>query len=811
MLAEDAVAPDGDELVVWFEHRPLTPAEQQIWGKRNSANQQGRIDADTARRVLDAVEGLDPTRRLALAAPAPTEADPERTLLAKHVGRYTAKNSFDYFIHKDLGGFLRRELDLYLKTDVLDLQDLALGDADRLRRALGRMRAVRDIGGKLIAFLAQLEDFQKRLWLKKKFVLETHWCVTLDRVPEALYPEIAANEAQRAEWQALFAIDEIAGDPGGNAFLNANPYLVLDTRYFDRDFENRLLAAFSVAEPLDEQTDGVLIRGENFQALNLLQARYAELVQCIYIDPPYNTGSDGFLYRDSYRHSSWMSMIQNRLELANNLLNNLGFIFGSIDENEIDNLQKVFNSVFPQRVNIAVILTNPKGRSQDKYLSTSHEYLLSSAKNGDALLCGIEKSEDQLSEYSDGEDDNGPFRLLELRNTHRQFHRYNRENLWYPLYAHMDTGEVSLLFEENSVEIFPTWPDGFEGCWTWGKGKVETNAHLLVGRVVRGKWKIFRKDHAQKNGKPSTYVPKTIWNEPDVRTDTGQKILDNLFEGERVMMSPKPPGLISKAVQVSADNRGLILDYFAGSGTTGHAVINLNREDNGDRKYVLVEMGGHFDTVMLPRLKKTIYAPDWKVGKPVARDKGVSQLIRYVRLESYEDTLDGLVATPPADDLLAENDPAMVEDYRLRYALDAETAGSPCLLGRDFRDPFAYTLSVVRDGVRRETPVDLPETFNLLLGLRVESRRSLDSVLAITGKDPQGQSCLILWRNLDETSDEALNCWFAANRAGLPDALDLIYVNGDHTLNAVRQEGDAWTAAPIEPLFRELMFEADDR
>ena len=810
VLAEDAVALDDGELVVRFEHRPLTEREKRDW-PGSGARQQDRIDEDTAGHVLAEVERLDPARLLlALAAPAPTEADPDRTLLTKHVERYTAKNSFDYFIHKDLGGFLTRELDLYLKTDVLDLQDLALGDADRLRRALGRMKAVREIGGKLIAFLAQLENFQKRLWLKKKFVLETQWCVTLDRVPETFYPEIAANDAQRAEWADLFAIDEVA-DGEGDSFLKANPYLVLDTRHFDQGFKDRLLEALSEIEPLDEQTDGLLLRGENFQALNLLQARYAGLVQCIYIDPPYNTGNDGFLYRDSYRHSSWISMIQNRLELANNLLNNRGFIFGSIDENEMDNLQRVFDLLFPQRVNIVVILTNPKGRSQDKYLATSHDYLLSSAKSDDALLRGIEKSEDQLSEYSDGEDNDGPFRLLELRNTHRQFHRHNRPNLWYPVYVKRETGEVSLTFDENSVEVFPTWPDGFEGCWTWGKNKTETNTHLLAGRNVRGKWKVYRKDHAKKDGKLSTFVPKTIWNESDVRTDTGQKILDNLFKGERVMMSPKPPGLISKVVQISADNGDLILDYFSGSGTTGHAVINLNREDNGDRKYILVEMDDHFETVMLPRLKKAAYAPDWKDGEPVSRDEGVSQLIRYVRLESYEDTLDGLVVTPPEGDLLAENDPTLVEDYRLRYSLDAETAGSPCLLGRDFRDPFAYTLSVVRDGVRRETPVDLPETFNLLLGLRIETRRRLDGVLAIIGKDPQGQNCVILWRNLDDTDNEALNRWFIANRANIPEALELIYANGDHTLNAVRCESDTWKAEIIEPKFRQLMFETDER
>ena len=185
--------------------------------------------------------------------------------------------------------------------------------------------------------------------------------------------------------------------------------------------------------------------------------------------------------------------------------------------------------------------------------------------------------------------------------------------------------------------------------------------------------------------------------------------------------------------------------------------------------------------------------------------------MKYVRLESYEDTLDGLVLTPPAGDLQAAHDRELIEDYRLRYALDAETAGSPGLLGRDFSDPFACTLSVVRDGARRETPADLPETFNFLIGLRVESRRRLDDVLAIAGRNAQGQRCLILWRNLETIGNEALEAWFAEHRACLPDALDLVYVNGDHTLNAIRRPGETWTAETIEPLFRELMFEANER
>lgn len=290
------------------------------------------------------------------------------------------------------------------------------------------------------------------------------------------------------------------------------------------------------------------------------------------------------------------------------------------------------------------------------------------------------------------------------------------------------------------------------------------------------------------------------------------KDLNDILGTKNAFNNPKPTELVRGVLQISGRSSPKVsLDFFAGSGTTGHAVINLNREDGGERKYILVEMGDHFDTVMLPRLKKVAYAPNWKNGKPASRDKGVSQIIKYVRLESYEDTLDGLVMTTPDDDLLADNDPALLEDYRLRYALGAETANSPALLGEQFTDPSAYTLSVVRDGTRREISADLPETFNYLLGLRVEFRREFDGVLVIAGKDSQGKYCLILWRNLEAMDNSALNDWFAVNRAKFPDEFDLVYTNGDQTLNAMRQQGEYWTAETIEPLFRELMFEADDR
>ena len=824
---DNAFTHDGADLVVRFEHRPLTDAEKKMW-PGNGARQQERIDEASAARVLGALDG---DWRTLLAAPAPTAADPERTLLAGHVARYTAKNSFDYFIHKDLGGFLRRELDLYLKTEVLNLDDLAAGDADRLRRALARMRAVRHVAEKIVAFLAQLEDFQKRLWLKKKFVLKTQWCVTLDRVPEAFYSKIAANEAQRREWVELFAIDEIAGDLGNGgvgygeplsaAFLKANPYLVLDTRHFDTDFRERLLAALSDAGPLDEKTDGLLIHGENFQALNLLQARYAGEVKCVYIDPPYNTGGDGFIYKDQYKHSTWLAMVKDRLSTARSLLSTDGILFSSIDDIEQPLLRLILDSEFGAANRIANMVWKGATDNNPTRIAIEHEYLVWYAREIanvspvwkstfiDAKNLLLDEWERLRKKHN---------KVLDIQHWYRKFIKDNREIL-SPL-THYDRIDEDGPYT-GGRKVHNPGKEGYrydvihpktgKPCVQPARGyrfPLETMKKLLDGDKV-----IFGEDENQ------IIQIKEYLSDYDgglkglVELDgrVGANVLESLFGSREMFKNPKPVELLVNLFGFVAASNHLILDFLAGSGTTGHAAIDLNRRNGGNRKYILVEMGDHFDTVMLPRLKKVAYSPDWKAGKPVARDKGVSHLIRYVRLESYEDTLDGLVLTPPSGELLAANDRDLIEDYRLRYALEAETASSPCLLGRDFPDPFTCTLSVVRDGARRETPADLPETFNFLIGLRVESRRRLDGVLAIAGKDAQGQRCLILWRNLQATDNRALNRWFAEHRARLPTPLNLVYVNGDHTLNAIRLEGETWTAETIEPLFRELMFGADER
>ena len=814
-----AIAVKDGDLVARFAHRPLTEREKKRWAG-NGVKQQGRINEAIVARILNAVTpGWQPL----LAAHAPTDANGERTVLAKHVERYTAKNSFDYFIHKDLGGFLRRELDLYLNSEVLNLDDLEQGDVLRLDRALARVRATRYIGGKIIDFLAQLEAFQKQLWLKKKFVLETHWCVTLDRVPDALYAEIAANPAQCAEWVALFAADEIAGDltngnttwtdPPSVAFLKANPYLVLDTRHFDRAFTDRLLAALSDAGPLADQLDGLLVHSENFQALNLLQARYHGQVQCIHIDPPYNTQTSGFMYKNGYQHSSWLAMMHNRTEAGIALLNKKGHFLCHIDENEYEVLHLLLTGMnIPDGGTVVWDKKNPMlGR---KRIATQHEYVLWKTWSEAAIFIRPANIRIILAKAQS--------LILKQGGVGEQVRReFNR---WIVRQRDFTGGERAYRFIDDNGNVFRgvamgaperrTDPKFYEPLihpvtekpcpippYGWSRTP-ETLQQLIQNDEI-----IFGKDETIQPTRKVFLTANSKRQMPSVIGDSGRGKSDVDKLGLAFPYC-HPVSLYEELVAAAApDANDLVIDFFAGSGTTGHAVVNLNREDGGRRKYILVELGHHFDTVLLPRMKKVVYSPNWKDGKPVSRN-GITQVIKYIRLESYEDAMDSLDIAPPSDaqkDLLAAN-PALAEDYRLRYMLGVETAGSASLLGKAFADPFAYTLSVVRDGGRSEVPVDLPETFNFLLGMRVASHRRIEGVLAITGTDAERRDCLILWRDLDAMDHAVLDAWFNRNRDQFSESLDVIYVNGDHTLTAMRPPGASWTAETIEPVFRDLMF-----
>jgi adenine-specific DNA-methyltransferase len=344
---------EAGELVVNFEYKPLpggkyaidAETEKQLKGLYGSLNKGDMPAFDMATKILDAVEsmeGVGEYRRL-LQVLSPTEKIKKRPLIVRYLNKYTASNTMDYFIHKDLGGFLRRELDFYIKNEVMHLDDIENADAPAVESYLAMIKVLRRIAGKLIDFLAQLEDFQKKLWLKKKFVVENNYCLTLDRVPEELRGEIVGCEAQWLEWVGLgfLTTEDTERTEQRIEILGKEPFLVLDTKFYGEGFKERLLASF---DNLDEQCDGLLIHSENFQALNLLQKRYREQVKCIHIDPPYNTATSGFLYKNEYQHSSWLAMMANRINLSLSLLSKNAAYLCHIDENEYENLHSLFES-----------------------------------------------------------------------------------------------------------------------------------------------------------------------------------------------------------------------------------------------------------------------------------------------------------------------------------------------------------------------------------------------------------------------------------------------------------------------------------
>lgn len=656
---EKPVTEDQSELVIRFEFRP-----------DEEKRKQDAINAATTRRIFENLNNEKLAvwqQRLSVKWKRTDGTTSDRSVLERHLYDYTRRNTFDYFIHKDLGGFLRRELDFYIKNEVMRLDDIEQESVPRAEQYLSKIKVIRRIAHKIIHFLAQIEDFQKRLWLKKKFVVETNYFMTLDRIPEDLYPEIVSNDAQREEWIRLFAINDLEGftEAINVEFLRQNPYLVLDTALFEEDFKARLLKAI---EDLDEQCDGVLIHSENFQALNLIDRRYLESVDCIYIDPPYNTGGSGFLYKDSYSHSSWLCMSHNRLRLSKELLSKHGIFFSNMDESENFNYGNILDEVFGAAMKQGEIAWKNKygPGALTRGFGSIHEYIFAYTKEP-ATSIETELPDEEKAKYKN-RDSKYEIRGGYITQPLMTKSKDDRPNLVYPI-----------VWQGKGI-----WPDK---QWIWSKDRLEAalNNDEVVIRENAGTFSVRFKQYLRdeqgvvRKGKPLTFMIGPF-------NQDGTKEVDNLF-GFRAFDFPKPTRLVGHFVNISVNGsnpgQATILDHFAGSGTTGHAVINLNREDGGKRRYILVEMGDYFDTVLRPRIKKVIYSKDWNKGKPVARD-GISHICKCIRLESYEDALANiqLQRTEEQQSLLDKAE-GFHESYMLGYMLGTESECSQTLLNID--------------------------------------------------------------------------------------------------------------------------------
>jgi len=380
--------------------------------------------------------------------------------------------------------------------------------------------------------------------------------------------------------------------------------------------------------------DNLIIHGDNLKALKALLPSYTGKVKCIYIDPPYNTGNERWVYNDNVnspmmqewlgkvvdredltRHDKWLCMMMPRLKLLRELLSEDGVIFVSIDDNEVHHLRMLMDEVFQGNfVNLFTIKSNPRGSQASKHIALEHEYLVMYAKNiSQTEIVGYSKSEDELSEYNLIDEKGRKYRLLGLRQRGGAWRREQRPNLYFPIFVNPENGKVSL--EKSNIfckKVLPKRPSGEEGRWTWSKEKVKNYIHVLVGKKVSrigdsDFWDVFRKDYLEsEDGITTTRKPKSIWDEKQLNYQNGRNELKEIFGSSEIFEYPKPTFLVKKALQILDLDEEIILDSFAGSGTTAHAVLDLNKEDGGNRKFILVECEDYADKITAERVRRVI-------------------------------------------------------------------------------------------------------------------------------------------------------------------------------------------------------------
>ena len=367
-----------------------------------------------------------------------------------------------------------------------------------------------------------------------------------------------------------------------------------------------------------DTTENLYVEGDNLEVLKLLQKSYHGKIKMIYIDPPYNTGHD-FVYPDDYTdnmqnyleltgqvdsegkkittnpdtngryHTDWLNMMYPRLRLARNLLADDGVIFISIDDNEVGNLKKICDEVFGEAnfLSQLSIIVKTEGR-QYGYFAKTHEYMLVYSK----LNYSVKLSEIKIPNGEFKYKDNiGGFNTIGLRNRAvRIFNSTNRPNLRYPFYVDAKNkdeygfSKVSTIPQNGWVEVFPSVVDGLESVWRWGKEKAENNKNELVACCGNdGETRIFKKD------RDLTTLPKTVWLEKNFNSIVGTREVASVI-GKGLFDFPKPLSLILRILEISSQNDDIVLDLFSGSATTAHAVMQLNAEDGGNRKFICVQL-----------------------------------------------------------------------------------------------------------------------------------------------------------------------------------------------------------------------------
>ncbi|AEN19064.1 site-specific DNA-methyltransferase [Helicobacter pylori] len=585
----------------------------------------------------------------------------DEEMLKKALGKFKKQGSMDYFIHKNALGFLKEQLDLYLFEYLF--KEMTAFDAKRLNG----INIIKEVALEVVSLVSEFENELCKIWNKPRFVLNSHFIVSLDKLKAKNYDLNKITNhlnypKQVKEWQDL--------NLKTTDNLLENEFLPLDTLYF-KDLEEEIKNLFS-----EDEINGTLIKSENYQALNSLKNRYKETMDCIYIDPPYNTQNNEFIYADNFKRSSWLSMMANRLELAHKLLNDKGVMFVSIDDNEQAYLKALMDEVFKgggggdNFVNCLAVKRGTKSLNsqfnQIKSLNVAFEYILVYKKSNNFYY---------VNPYV------------------KDANEKQKEGIWAGLYSNMD--RPTMRYEIDGVNIA-------KGQWKWSKEK-GLKALQNYKDFLNSNFDNLKKyyEHHKSLGNELDFVRKNnhntieYWVKPreklivdtnfmDLHT-SGTSEIKELFEGQALFDTPKPEALLKRIIEISTQENDLVLDFFAGSGTTCAVAHKLKR------KYIGIEMGEHFDSVILPRLKKVIGG--FKSG--AIKEFNGGGVVKVYALESYEEILRKIK--------YEDNDKPLAYDEQYSDLVGCKNE--------------SYTLNL---NALEKMGVDIKETLENLWGLKVE-------------------------------------------------------------------------------------------
>jgi len=772
-----------NELNIYFEYRGLTEDDEKKFGERVRQE-------DLDRYILEAAakEFADQKKFSSL-----FQKQEDTTVLEKQLNKYTKRNTMDYFIHKDLKGFLEQELDFYIKNEVLNLEDMEGFNKAELDLYLLKAQVIGNISLEIIGFLAQIENFQKKIWEKRKFVMRTEYVMTLDRIEKyagkdflnRITQDILDCKGQLKEWKQLLGLDI-------RSKKDLEGLLPLDTKHFDENFKMKLLAALSVKNDLDAITDGVLFKSENWQALNTILNKWKGKVKSIYIDEPYNTGSDEFLYKDNYPHSSWLSMMENRLALARLFLREDGIIHVSIDDHELHHLRKLMDAVFGfdteghENFVQYVEVKSSVGAAyeyQNPFMPKNCEYLVIFAKNYSKR---IYKPYWIKSEWDRN------YNKIILNPSEKDFRKWKigdvEEEAIKALHKdHLSEEELYDFVLENAARIFRTIsPKGAGSGLREAMVKSKDSGWAIYERAgleniicYEGEMVRFYSKNLEEDSFGNKIIARelgSLWTDISW-TGIASEGLVTLKAGK------KPERLLSRIILMSTEPGEVVLDFFLGSGTTTAVAHKLGR------KWIGVEFANYFEDLMLVRMKHVLFGEQTGISKEVGWKGG--GIFKYQYLEQYEDSLENIE--------FEQKKLPEFEDYFVGYMLDFETKHTKTFLNIDeMEDPFNYKIKIIENYEPKTVNVDLVETFNYLIGLNVSKLEVLNNkgrkYVFVFG-EADSRKTIVVWRSIKDIDFENDKKVILKGIADFNP--EEIYVNGDCIVKGFKQ---------IENEFKTLLF-----